>query len=354
MIHIAGGAVFGLILDGELRAGRQRQHRSHYDQQCQKSIHNRLFLYFVFLNAKLQFFSEYTYICKYIINQLFYDMKYFGAHVSASGGVDNAPRNAFEIGATAFALFTKNQRQWAAPALSDEQIAAFREACDKYGFAPHQILPHDSYLINLGHPEPEGLEKSRASFIHEMERCERLGLDRLNFHPGSHLKKISEEESLKLVAESINIALDKTRGVTAVIENTAGQGSNLGYAFWHLAYIIDRVEDKSRVGVCLDTCHSFAAGYDLSTEEGCDEVFAEFEREVGFEYLCGMHLNDAMKPLGSRVDRHTPMGEGHLGITPFRYIARDSRFDDIPLILETPDESRWAEEIAMLKSFSEE
>ena len=281
-------------------------------------------------------------------------MKYFGAHVSASGGVDNAPRNAFEIGATAFALFTKNQRQWAAPALSDEQIAAFREACDKYGFAPHQILPHDSYLINLGHPEPEGLEKSRASFIHEMERCERLGLDRLNFHPGSHLKKISEEESLKLVAESINIALDKTRGVTAVIENTAGQGSNLGYAFWHLAYIIDRVEDKSRVGVCLDTCHSFAAGYDLSTEAGCDEVFAEFEREVGFEYLRGMHLNDAMKPLGSRVDRHSPMGEGHLGITPFRYIARDSRFDDIPLILETPDESRWAEEIAMLKSFAQE
>ncbi|MBR3792632.1 MAG: deoxyribonuclease IV [Alistipes sp.] len=281
-------------------------------------------------------------------------MKYFGAHVSASGGVDNAPRNAFEIGATAFALFTKNQRQWAAPPLSDEQVAAFREACEKYGYAPHQILPHDSYLINLGHPEREGLEKSRASFLHEMERCERLGLDRLNFHPGSHLKKISEEESLKLVAESINIALDRTRGVTAVIENTAGQGSNLGYAFWHLAYIIDRVEDKSRVGVCLDTCHSFAAGYDLSTEKGCDEVFAEFEREVGFEYLRGMHLNDAMKPLGSRVDRHTPMGEGHLGITPFRYIARDARFDDIPLILETPDESRWAEEIAMLKSFAEE
>lgn len=281
-------------------------------------------------------------------------MKYFGAHVSASGGVDNAPRNAAEIGATAFALFTKNQRQWAAPPLSDEQVEAFREACDKYGYTASQILPHDSYLINLGHPEREGLEKSRASFVHEMERCQRLGLDRLNFHPGSHLKKISEQESLALVAESINIALEKTQGVTAVIENTAGQGSNLGYAFWHLAYIIDRVEDKSRVGVCLDTCHSFAAGYDLSTEEGCDEVFAEFEREVGFEYLRGMHLNDAMKPLGSRVDRHSPMGEGYLGITPFRYIARDSRFDDIPLILETPDESRWAEEIALLKSFSEE
>ena len=281
-------------------------------------------------------------------------MKYFGAHVSASGGVDNAPRNAAEIGATAFALFTKNQRQWAAPALTTAQIDAFRSACEQYGYTAAQILPHDSYLINLGHPEKEGLEKSRASFIHEMERCQILGLDRLNFHPGSHLKKISEEERLALVAESIYIALDKTEGVTAVIENTAGQGSNLGYAFWHLAYIIDRVEDKSRVGVCLDTCHSFAAGYDLSTEEGCDKVFAEFEREVGFKYLRGMHLNDAMKVLGSRVDRHSPMGVGYLGITPFRYIARDARFDDNPLILQTPDESRWAEEIAMLKSFAEE
>lgn len=281
-------------------------------------------------------------------------MKYIGAHVSASGGVDNAPRNAAEIGATAFALFTKNQRQWAAPPLTAQQIEAFRTECERLGYTAAQILPHDSYLINLGHPEEEPLEKSRASFLHEMQRCEQLGLDRLNFHPGSHLKKISEEESLRLVAESINIALEKTSGVTAVIENTAGQGSNLGYAFWHLAYIIDRVEDKSRVGVCLDTCHSFAAGYDLSTEKGCDEVFAEFEREVGFRYLRGMHLNDAMKPLGSRVDRHSPLGEGYLGITPFRYIMQDSRFDNIPLILETPDEERWAEEIALLKSFAEE
>ena len=281
-------------------------------------------------------------------------MKYIGAHVSASGGVDNAPLNASKIGATAFALFTKNQRQWAAPELSAAQIDAFKQACEKYGYKPEQILPHDSYLINLGHPEPEGLEKSRASFIHEMQRCEQLGLDRLNFHPGSHLKKISEEESLALVAESINIALDKTKGVTAVIENTAGQGSNLGYAFWHLSYIIDRVEDKSRVGVCLDTCHSFAAGYDLSTEEGCEKVFAEFESVVGFKYLRGMHLNDALKPLQSRVDRHTPLGEGFLGITPFRYIMQDARFDGIPLILETPDEERWSEEIALLKSFAEE
>ena len=280
-------------------------------------------------------------------------MKYFGAHVSASGGVENAPRNAHEIGATAFALFTKNQRQWAAPPLSQAQIEAFKEACEKYGYSAEQILPHDSYLINLGHPEEEGLQKSRDSFFHEMSRCEALGLDRLNFHPGSHLKKISEEESLDRIAESINMALARTEGVIAVIENTAGQGSNLGYDFAHLRYIIDRVEDKSRVGVCIDTCHAFAAGYDLSTEESCEKVFAEFEQIVGFKYLKGMHLNDAMKPLGSRVDRHSPMGDGVLGINVFRYVARDKRFDGIPLILETPDESRWAEEIARLKAFSE-
>ena len=280
-------------------------------------------------------------------------MKYLGAHVSASGGVDNAPRNAHSIGANAFALFTKNQRQWVAPKLTSAQIDAFRCACDEYGFRPEQILPHDSYLINLGHPEAEGLAKSRESFFEEMARCEALGLDRLNFHPGSHLRKISEQESLQLIADSINMALERTQGVTAVIENTAGQGSNLGFDFEHLAYIIDRVEDKSRVGVCIDTCHAFAAGYDLSSEEGCDEVFTAFEQTVGFEYLKGMHLNDAMKPLGSRVDRHSPLGEGQLGITPFRYIMQDSRFDGIPLILETPDEARWAEEIALLRSFAE-
>ncbi|MBO5217277.1 MAG: deoxyribonuclease IV [Alistipes sp.] len=278
-------------------------------------------------------------------------MKYIGAHVSASGGVENAPRNAHAIGATAFALFTKNQRQWVAPALTAAQIDAFRQAMAQYGFRAEQVLPHDSYLINLGHPEADGLAKSRESFFEEMARCEALGLDRLNFHPGSHLRKISEQESLRLIADSINMALERTSGVTAVIENTAGQGSNLGFDFDHLAYIIDRVEDKSRVGVCIDTCHAFAAGYDLSTEQGCDEVFTAFEQIVGFEYLKGMHLNDAMKPLGSRVDRHSPLGEGQLGITPFKYIMQDSRFDNIPLILETPDEARWPEEIALLKSF---
>lgn len=279
-------------------------------------------------------------------------MKYFGAHVSASGGVENAVKNAKDIGATAFALFTKNQRQWLAPILTEEQIATFKAAMTEAGYQAWQVLPHDSYLINLGHPEEEGLEKSRESFFEEMRRCELLGLDRLNFHPGSHLKKISEEESLNRIAESINMALERTKGVTAVLENTAGQGSNLGFRFEHLAYIIDRVEDKSRVGVCLDTCHSFAAGYDLRTKEACDATFAEFDRIVGFNYLRGMHLNDAMKPLGSRVDRHSPLGDGEIGWECFKYIAADSRFDNIPLVLETPDEARWAEEIAKLKEFA--
>lgn len=278
-------------------------------------------------------------------------MKYIGAHVSASGGVENAIKNAQAIGATAFALFTKNQRQWLAPALSDKQIEQFKALMGEAGYDAAQVLPHDSYLINLGHPDVEGLEKSRESFFEEMRRCELLGLDRLNFHPGSHLKRISEEESLDLIAESINMALERTSGVTAVIENTAGQGSNLGFRFEHLAYIIDRVKDKSRVGVCLDTCHTFAAGYDLRTREALDTTFAEFDRVVGFNYLRGMHLNDAMKPLGSRVDRHAPLGDGEIGWECFRYIMSDSRFDNIPLILETPDEARWTDEIAALKSF---
>lgn len=281
-------------------------------------------------------------------------MKFFGAHVSASGGVENAPRNASAIGATAFALFTKNQRQWRSAPLSVTSIEAFRRELAAAAIDPRHVLPHDSYLINLGHPEEEGLERSREAFLDEMQRCEQLGLDRLNFHPGSHLKKISVEECLDRVAESINIALRATKGVTAVIENTAGQGSNVGFAFWQLRRIIDGVEDRSRVGVCLDTCHSFAAGYDLSSELACERTFEEFDREVGFEYLRGVHLNDALRPLGSRIDRHTPLGEGQIGWDCFRFIARDSRFDDLPLILETPDESRWAEEIEILNKFANE
>lgn len=281
-------------------------------------------------------------------------MKYFGAHVSAAGGTQHAPANAHALAATAFALFTKNQRQWVAKPLAQAETEAFRAACRENGYTPAQILPHDSYLINLGHPEEEGLRKSREAFIEEMRRCEQLGLDRLNFHPGSHLKQISEEESLDRIAVSIDLALEATSGVTAVIENTAGQGSNLGFRFEQLAYLIERVSDKSRVGICIDTCHAFAAGYDLRTAAACEETFAELDRIVGLQYLRGMHLNDAMKPLGSRVDRHAPLGDGEIGWECFRYIARDSRFDGIPLILETPDESRWAAEIAALKAFAEE
>ena len=275
-------------------------------------------------------------------------MKYIGAHVSASGGVEFAPVNAHEIGANAFALFTKNQRQWVSKPLTEENIRLFKENCTKYNFQTDYILPHDSYLINLGHPEEEGLEKSRAAFVDEMQRCEQLGLKLLNFHPGSHLNKISVEDCLALIAESINLTLEKTKGVTAVIENTAGQGSNLGSEFWQLRYIIDRVNDKSRVGICLDTCHTYTAGYDIVNDY--DKVFDEFEKEVGFEYLRGMHLNDSKKELGSHVDRHDNIGQGLTGSAFFERLMKDSRFDNMPLILETPDESKWAEEIAWLRS----
>ncbi|WP_294629293.1 deoxyribonuclease IV [uncultured Bacteroides sp.] len=275
-------------------------------------------------------------------------MKYIGAHVSASGGVESAPVNAHEIGANAFALFTKNQRQWVSKPLTEESIALFKANCGKFGFLPEYILPHDSYLINLGHPEEEGLAKSRAAFLDEMQRCEQLGLKLLNFHPGSSLNKIPAEDCLARIAESINIALEKTQRVTAVIENTAGQGTNLGFEFKQLRYIIDRVDDKSRVGVCLDTCHTYTAGYDLVNDY--DQVFDEFDKEVGFSYLRAMHLNDSKKALGTRVDRHDSIGLGLIGKDFFERLMQDARFDNMPLILETPDESRWAEEIAWLRS----
>ncbi|CAI0783301.1 deoxyribonuclease IV [Serratia entomophila] len=277
-------------------------------------------------------------------------MKFVGAHVSASGGVDQAVIRAHELEATAFALFTKNQRQWKAAPLPADVIDKFKSACAQYGFGPGQILPHDSYLINLGHPVAEALKKSRDAFLDEMQRCEQLGLTLLNFHPGSHLLQIEEDKCLARIAESINIVLDKTEGVTAVIENTAGQGSNLGFKFEHLAAIIDGVEDKSRVGVCIDTCHAFAAGYDLRTEENCEQTFKQLGDIVGFNYLRGMHLNDAKSEFNSRVDRHHSLGEGNIGKTVFSYIMRDPRFDNIPLILETVNPDIWAEEIAWLKA----
>ncbi|MDC1105908.1 deoxyribonuclease IV [Prolixibacteraceae bacterium] len=275
--------------------------------------------------------------------------KYIGAHVSAAGGVENAPLNAQKLGATAFALFTKNQRQWVGKALTEEQIATFKANCAQGGFSASQILPHDSYLINLGHPEQEALDKSRNAFLDEIKRCEQLGLDRLNFHPGSHLKKMTEEACLDRIAASINWALEQTEGVIAVIENTAGQGSNMGFRFEHLAHIISQVEDKSRVGVCIDTCHAFTSGYDLSSRATAQETFDLFEEIVGFEFLKGMHLNDSKKELGSRVDRHESLGKGFIGMDVFDFIMKDDRFNGIPMVLETPNSDIWKEEIDLLK-----
>jgi len=288
-------------------------------------------------------------------------MKFVGAHVSASGGVYNAPLNAKAIGAKAFALFTKNQKRWDAKAFDNKTLDKWFKNLDESKIEPKHILPHDSYLINLGHPDEEKLVKSRNAFIDEMQRCEILGLDRLNFHPGSHLQKFSkrapdyddliysaELECLETIAQSINMALDKTDGVTAVIENTAGQGTNLGYKFEHLAYIIDKVEDKSRVGVCIDTCHMFTAGYDIRTKEAYDKTWNEFDKIVGREFLKGMHINDSKPPLGSRVDRHHSLGQGEIGWDAFKFIMNDERMDDIPMVLETIDETIWPEEIKAL------
>lgn len=277
-------------------------------------------------------------------------MKYIGAHVSAAGGVENVPKRAHEIGAKAFALFTKNQRRWEGPPLTKENIEGFRAGCEEYEYSMDQVMPHDSYLINLGHPEKKQLQKSRNAFLDEMQRCEQLGIKLLNFHPGNHLNKISVEECLERNAESLNWALDKTEGVTAVIENTAGQGTSVGYKFEYLSQIIAGVEDKSRIGVCIDTCHAFAAGYDLSTEDGFKAMCEEFEKRVGFEYLKGIHLNDSQKDLGSRVDRHDNIGEGKIGLKGFELLMNDERFDNIPMILETPNTERWPEEIELLYS----
>ena len=276
--------------------------------------------------------------------------KYIGAHVSASGGLGNAVLNAEAIGANAFALFTRNQRSWTSKPLSAEEIHTFQQLVAERGFQPQYILPHDSYLINLGSPDEENLIKSRNAFLDEMTRCHQLGLTMLNFRPGSHLNKISEEECLDQIAREVNLALSKTEGVTAVIENTAGQGSNLGWRFEHIRRIIDGIDDKSRVGVCIDPCHTLAAGYDLSTEMGYQFCFDDFDNIIGFQYLRAIHLNDSKKNAGSHVDRHETLGNGFLGNGFFARFMHDPRFDNMPIILETPDPTRWAQEIAWLRS----
>ncbi|AKT93345.1 deoxyribonuclease IV [Campylobacter gracilis] len=277
-------------------------------------------------------------------------MKRIGAHVSASGGVSNAPLNAAKIGADAFAMFVKNQRRWDAPPLSTKEIAAFKDALKQSGIRAEHVLVHDSYLINLGHPREAEREKSLNAFIDEIRRCEALGLRLLNFHPGSHLNEISAQVCLDNIAESLNFAIANTSGVKLVLEDTAGQGSNLGYDFAQLAYVIDKISNKDRIGVCIDTCHAFAAGYDLHSRQAYERTMSEFDRTIGYKFLSGMHLNDTKNELGVRKDRHESLGRGFLGLGAFENIMNDPNIDEIPLILETIDDSLWAEEIALLRS----
>jgi len=279
-------------------------------------------------------------------------MKRVGAHVSAQGGVQNAPLNAARIGATAFALFTQNQRQWNSKALDDQTVKQFKENCAQKGFKPAHILPHGIYLINLGSPEAEVLKKSRRAFLEELTRCQLLGIKNLNFHPGSHKRQKTDKACLRQIAAFLSQALERVPDVTVVVENTSGAGGSVGHSFEHLAYLIERVEPKERVGVCLDTCHLFAAGYDLRTSKSYGDTMADFDRIVGFDYLKGIHLNDSLGKLGGNRDRHRCLGEGKLTIEPFRLIMNDKRLEEIPLILETPDPGRWAEEIKLLYGFA--
>mgnify|MGYP003418680925 FL=1 len=276
--------------------------------------------------------------------------KRIGAHVSITGGIENAPYNAREIGAKAFALFTKNQRRWTAKDLEEKNILEFKRRIEEIGIEPKYILPHDSYLINLGNADEEKRNQSFEAFVDEMKRCNELGLLYLNMHPGSHLKEISEEQSMDLIIDCINKAHELVPNVNVVLEITAGQGSNLGYTFEQLAYIINGTINKNRIGVCLDTCHMFAAGYDIRTKDSYTKTMNSFEEIVGFKYLKGVHLNDSMVPLASKKDRHESIGKGALGLEFFELLMNDERFDDIPIVLETIDETIWKNEIEYLYS----
>jgi len=279
-------------------------------------------------------------------------MKFVGAHVSTSGGLQEAPRRAAAISADALALFVKNQRRWTAPPLSSGEASRFGEARIAAGLQVDHIVVHGSYLVNPAHPEPDGLEKSRASLLDEVCRTEALGLKLYNLHPGSSLGKADDRSSLERIAESLNWVLSKTTSVTLVLETTAGQGNHLGYRFEHLAEIIAHTRDSSRVGICVDTCHIFAAGYDIRTEAGYDNMVTELDAVVGLARLRALHINDSKGALGSRVDRHESLGKGQLGEEPFGCIMQDCRLDGLPLVLETPVSERWAEEIALLRSLA--
>ncbi|XP_077980275.1 putative endonuclease 4 [Glandiceps talaboti] len=276
--------------------------------------------------------------------------KFVGAHVSIAGGIENAVTNAVDIGAKAFALFLRSQRQWVTKPLKIDAAERFKENCRIHAFPSHLIIPHGSYLMNCGSPNEETLEKSRNTLVDELKRCEMLGLTMFNFHPGSSCGEISVEECLDRIGESINQAHAKTVGVVTVIENMSCQGSTVGGKFEELKGIIDRVKDKSRVGVCLDTCHAFAAGHNIATEEGYDKVMSEFDNIVGFEYLKAVHLNDSMGDLGCHRDRHENIGKGKIGLSGFRKLMNDPRFDNIPMVLETPADIGYDKEIKQLYS----
>ncbi|MBI2429604.1 MAG: deoxyribonuclease IV [Ignavibacteriales bacterium] len=271
-----------------------------------------------------------------------------GAHMSIAGGVHTAVDRATSIGCTALQVFTKNNNQWSGKPFSESDIAQYKEKITAAGIAP--VVSHDSYLINLCGTNPDVLKKSRAAFIDELERCEQLGIPLLNFHPGSHLGA-GDDEGIKLICESLNLAHDITKNykVKSVLEATAGQGTNVGYKFEHLRAIIDGVEDPERMAVCIDTCHVFAAGYDIATEKGYEETFKQFDEIVGLDRLVAFHINDSKKGLGSHVDRHEHIGKGAIGLTGFRLLMNDERFTHIPKILETPKSEDLHEDVENMR-----
>ena len=281
-------------------------------------------------------------------------MRYIGAHVSISGGVDQAPMRGSGIGASALGIFSKNQRQWKSPPLQEESIAAFKQNLKEAKISPDKIIVHDSYLINIANPEPEKRKKSIDALVDEAIRTDLLGLTYLNFHPGSGLKQLTEQETLDLIAEGVNEVIGRSQNVILLLESTAGQGSHVGYTFEQLAKVIENIDNQARVGVCLDTCHMFAAGYDIRTEETYNKTMHEFGSIVGFPFLKGLHVNDAKSEFESRVDRHDSIGKGNIGKAAFSFLMKDERLRNLPMVLETPLVDLWADEIRMLRQLAGE
>jgi deoxyribonuclease IV len=275
---------------------------------------------------------------------------HLGAHVPITGGVFNAPASGQAIGADAIQIFTRNQMQWACRPLGAEEASRFREALAKSGV--RRVLTHGSYLMNLASPNPDFLARSRACLVTEIERCHLLGIPYVVLHPGAHMGE-GEEAGLGAIARSLDDVLARTEGldVMPLLEVTAGQGSCLGYRFEHLAAIFDRMREPERAGVCLDTCHLYAAGYDLASPEGYEEALRDFARIVGMGKLKAIHLNDSKRERGSRVDRHARAGEGVMGLDTFARIVNDRRFRGLPLVVETPGPlAEWKKEIARLRA----